>query len=96
MTAQSHNFDPAAAMAYRANITVDAYRTDDNGVEYQGEAFFLSGGEWEIPDSGPRFWSPDVEFIGAVLWSDEATTLIVHGHEGADEAWIERALELAE
>lgn len=95
MTAQTHNFNPAAAMAYRADVTVDADFEDASGAYWSGEAFFISGGEYVIPDSGPRFWSPDVEFIGAVLWSDDGTTMIVHGHEGAEAAWIESALEQA-
>lgn len=95
MTNQTHNFDPAAAMAYRADVTVDACYTDENGTEYEGEAFFISGGEWELPDSGPQFWAADVEFIGAVLYSDDCTTMIFHGHEGACNDWIERALEKA-
>ena len=95
MTAQTHNFDPAKAMAYRADVTVDADCEDDNGVYWSGEAFFIAGGESVITDKGASRWDADVEFIGAVLWNDDGTTMIVHGHEGADDAWIERAKEAA-
>ena len=95
MNARNHNFDPAAAMAYRADVTVDACLTDENGIEYEGTAFFISSGEWELPDSGPRFWAADVEFIGAVLASDDAT-MIIHGHEGAQPDWVDSAMEQAQ
>jgi hypothetical protein len=95
MTDQSHNFDPAKAMAARAEISVYAYHCDKDDVEYEGEAFFITGGEWEIPDHGRSFWAADVEFIGAVLFSDDNNTLVIHGHEGASPRWIERAMEQA-
>lgn len=95
MTALTHNFDPAEAMAYRADVVVYADFTDANGVTYEGEAFFLASGDWELPDTGPQFWAADVEFIGAVMQSDDETTLIIHGHEGAAPEWTERALEQA-
>ena len=96
MTMQTHNFDPAAAMAYRADVSVDVVHTAENGTEYEGTAYFLSGGgECVTPDSGPRFWDADVEFIGAVLFCDENTTLIFLGHEGCPADWTFRALEAA-
>jgi hypothetical protein len=96
MNTQTHNFDPAAAISRRANVMIDVAYTAENGTEYEGTAYFLSGGgEWVTPDSGPSFWEDDVEFIGAVLFCDEATTLIFHGHEGCPADWTERALEAA-
>jgi len=95
MTAQTHNFDPAKAMAYRADVTVDAEYEDKNGVHWSGEAFFITGGESVLPDSGSSYWAADVEFIGAVLFCDDNTTLVINGHEGCDDAWRDRALEAA-
>jgi calcineurin-like phosphoesterase family protein len=88
MTAQTHNFDPAAAMAYQANVTVFASYTDANGTEYEGEAFFMAAYPFEDAVT-------DLEFIGAVLFCDDNTTLIFHGHEGAQSDLIERAKEAA-
>ncbi len=95
MTDQSHNFDPAKAMEARADVVIDVDHEDADGEYWEGQAFFLSGGEWELPDSGPSFWAADVEFIGAVLRHTEGETMIVHGHEGAMSDWMDRAMEIA-
>jgi len=95
MTDKTHNFDPAKAFAYRADVTIDVDCEDDNGTYWSGEAFFITGGESVTPDSGPSRWVTDVEFIGAVLFSDDGTTRVIHGHDGCDDDWIERALEAA-
>jgi hypothetical protein len=96
MNTQTHNFDTAAAISRRANVTIDVAYTATDGTEYEGTAYFLSGGgERVTPDSGRSFWVDDVEFIGAVLFCDESTRLTFEGHEGCPAAWTERAKEAA-
>ena len=96
MTAHAHTSDFTAAISRRANVTIDVAYTAKNGTEYEGTAYFLSGGgECVTPDSGPSFWVDDVEFIGAVLFCDESTRLTFEGHEGCPAAWTEQALEAA-
>lgn len=95
MTAISQNFDPAHAMKYAADVVVPAYFEDADGTKYNGDAYFITSGEWELTDCGSRVWNPDVEFIGAVLVSDEDRTLIIHSNEGALPEWIDEALAQA-
>jgi hypothetical protein len=87
--------DPKKTLSRRADVTVDAECEDENGVYWSGEAFFITGGESITPDSGSSYWATDVQFVGAVLFSDDNATLVVHGHEGCEAAWRERALEAA-
>lgn len=85
----------AEEIARRADLSISIEGRDENDEATYGTAYLLTSGEWVSPDSGPKFWAADVEFIGAVLVGYDDREYIIQGHEGCPDEWIAAALELA-
>ena len=84
-------------MTSRADMVLDI-DAENGGYYFNGTAFFLTSGEWITPDTGPRYWEADVEFIGCVVTGDDNAARALSADDAIDlfgpcavSAWTEQA-----
>lgn len=89
----------AESLIHRADLVLEI-EAEDDAQRFTGSAFFLTSGEWIIPDTGRRYWEADVELIGCVVTGDDNTALVLSPDDACDlfgpcavSAWTEQARE---